>query len=250
MLRELIESVEDSHEFITAREALASDIFVYEEDEEVIYNDSVLQDFYWRSGITKVAIIMDSFILKKGFYGYVKDTDEHGFLEPEDFIYTKWDVNYGTLEYQVYTMACKQGVSKYFAEMEALGDEVYAQEKCNYILEEVIKSEELLEKFHLPARNSFDVEDIMDDLGNHDIWDIDDHFRDEVIPYIYFTFTYDEIRELNTFLKEYSIDDIHIGNIGFFWNSKTNKYDFKMFDYSGYLDASSTSSYIREQLNS
>ena len=89
MLRELVESVEDSHEFITAREALASDIFVYEEDEEVIYNDSVLQDFCWRSGITKVAIIMDSFILKKGFYGYVKDTDEHGFLEPEDFIYTK-----------------------------------------------------------------------------------------------------------------------------------------------------------------
>lgn len=242
------EEIEDA-DFIGARDALSGDFHTYDEEEGVMYEDYRLDGYTWRTGITKVVVILNDFVMKKGFHGLVKDSDENGFLEPEDFIYVAWDINYGTLEYQVYVRAVARGVSQFFADMEALGDEVYAQEKCAYTIEDVMYDNTPLDKddwvITHSAMSNDEFEGIMEDLGKHDIWDLDSHIRGAVIPWFYFNYSYEELRKLADFLNEYDINDIHTANAGFFWNKEKNKYEIKMFDYSGF--ASDTSEIIANE---
>ena len=240
-LRDLVQAVEEDEDFINARDALSTDFHVYDDEEGCIYEDTSLDGFDWYSGVTKVVIILNDFVLKKGFHGTVMDADEDGFLEPEDFVYTAWDINYGTLEYRVYAKACDWKVERFFAAMEPLGDEVYAQEKCDYILEDAIEDEDIWE---LPIFSLTDVEDIIKDLGDHDIWDIDEYMTTGVIPYIYFEYSYEDIAALVEFLQNYDITDIHAGNVGFFKDNEGN-YKLKLFDYSGF--ASTTAEIIHDE---
>lgn len=251
MLRDILKQYEDSQLFIDAITALSYDYHVYDEEEGVIYEDFNLDSFEWNSGITKVTVIFDDFVLKKGFCGTVSDSDENGWLEEKDFIYKNWDINYGTLEYQVYLRSCEHGVERFFAEMEPLGDAVYAQEKCRIIADSISTYEDItpdIEMYAVPKDEHWSLEDydnMIADLGKHNIWDIEDHLRMSAIYWFYFNYSYDELRALVQFLHDYDINDIHVGNIGLFWDNEQEKYVLKMFDFSGY--GSNTSEILAEE---
>lgn len=242
-LRDMVQLSEEDEDFINARDALANDFHVYDEEEGCIYEDTALDGFEWYSGITKVVIILDGFVMKKGFHGTVIDSDENGFLEPEDFIYNAWDTNYGTLEYQVYNKAVERGVGKFFAAMEALGDEVYAQEKCEEILDDILTSEDR-EARGFPYFSMEEIDEIISDLAAHDIWDVEEYMTSTVIPFFYFEYSYEDFAALVEFLQNYDITDIHAGNVGYFYDEE-GRYVLKLFDYSGF--ASTTSEIIHDE---
>lgn len=251
MLRDLLKKYEESQEFINAVEALSYDYHVYNEDEGVFYEEFNLDDFEWSSGITKVTVIFDEFVLKKGFKGTVQDSDENGWLEEKDFIYKDWDINYGTQEYQIYLRAVDRGVERFFAEMEPLGSEVYAQEKCDIIADSIRVCEDITPEIKdcaIAGDEHWSLEDydnLIADLGKHDIWDIEDHLRSGAIYWFYFNYSYDELRKIVQFLHDYDINDIHLGNIGLFWDKEQEKYVLKMFDFSGFC--SNTSEILAEE---
>lgn len=234
MLKERVALLENCDvNFCNAILTLERDFHTYDEDPETIYEDVDLDEYEWHSGVSKVCIIYDDVVLKKSFSGYVDDYDcEKGeYKEEPDF--TEWDIDYAELEYQVYLHSRLENVSMFFAEMISLENGVYAQEKCDIILEADLqksKKDRISKSYSEDTISSFCI--------NNNLNKLPYRIRPQVLPYFISEYTPEELKKLEDFMEKYDINDIHTANVGWF-NGR-----LKIFDYCGY--GSSTSKKIKE----
>lgn len=242
MLTQLIEEMSPARkiDFEYLLDAMRQDFHMIEyndDDVHEIYEEDALDGYIWHCGMSKFCVDYDTFVLKKGFNGTFVETDEYGgMLNPEDFYYNFWDINYGDLEYEVYKKAKEEGVERFFAEMVSLGDGIYAQEKSWRSIYDCEFTNHMPEGFKdwdwLCKVNNHDINQILADCKKHGINPFP-HIRDDALPYLYYYLSYDELGILTEFLRHYDINDIHTNNVGFFI-SEDGGVSIKLFDYSGY----------------
>ena len=165
----------------------------------------------WNYGATKLVLAPHNkdYVIKIPFkYEYVNDDEPYcgaykiGLNEQE--LNFGWD--YCGLEEALYQKAKERGIEKLFAETkcigEYLGHPIYIQEKCtifnyskdysNYSLAKRKRSEKLCNDNDFPCFHSCWLSDVLD------------YYETE-----------HEFIELNKFIKDFDIRDLHSGNVGY-----------------------------------
>lgn len=160
------------------------------------------------------------------------------------------DDDYAKIEYDIYQLALKENLGKWFAETDFIIDNVYIQEECDATLDDVdMGYDDVPEEL----RDAFSDEKIVscktavELLDRYNLSEIKEYIRIRVLMVLLTRFSVSELEDLFRFIIKFDINDLHTGNIGFFYNTETKNYDIKLFDFSGY--ESSTSQRIQEEIN-
>lgn len=204
-------------------------------------------EFTWGSGVSKVAIVCNSFdgndyALKTAYVGAVYTEDED-----EDWKFTEYKhADECRVEYLVYRAAVAAGLGHFFAEMIKIDTGIYMQEKYDtsigrlededmkFYISETLLTSDLCECYRsgwiLWERDA--IEDLVERVGLDSLFS---HLRGNCSSFMMFYDRYSilELRCLQTFLDEYDINDLHSSNIGVFDG------DVKFIDYCGYESSTS-----------
>lgn len=206
--------------YIDVMELLNEDHYTYDGDEGVIYDEYPFDEYNWATGASKICIVVNDIVFKTSFSGYAYDYDYEESDYYEEPIFEKWDRDYCLMEYQLYQLACKWGVEKFFAETIKVMPYVYAQPRCGEIRGENSKT------FHIKDITDTDnFISIVDELGLESL-----RKKLGTLDFRYFVAVYsiDELLKLQSFLDFYEINDLHGHNFGWFGG------ELKFFDFCGY----------------
>lgn len=206
--------------YIDVMKLLNEDHYTYDGDEGVIYDEYPFDEYNWATGASKICIIVNNIVFKTSFSGYAYDYDYEESDYYEEPIFENWDRDYCLMEYQLYQLACKWGVEKFFAETVKVMPYVYAQPRCDEIFGEPSKN------FHLKDNtNTDDWMLIIHELGLDSL-----KLKLGSPNFRYFAAVYpiDELLKLQNFLDFYEINDLHGHNFGWFDG------ELKFFDFCGY----------------
>lgn len=212
-------------EFEDASKALSTGELCYDGDSNSLWDDQYISDFDYETGATKVCVSVKGMYLKTSYTHYTYYNVEK---EDEDAIeicpYTDEDVDYAAVEAAVYQNAVKEGVEKFFAEIESLGNGVYAQRK---------------------VRDPFTISEEYPPSEEHTkVLDLIDRYSLDGIPqgFIFASLdtgsTIEELQLLANFIDKFDINDLHDGNMGWLDGHPV------FFDYCGF--GSSTSWRIKQ----
>lgn len=190
-----------------------------------------LHGYTWRSGASKIVILMDNYVLKTSFT-YEQDEDEP-YLDEEYTPNYNECPDYANMEYLLYQEAVARGIGYMFCKTEQCNDKVYKQEKVDLTCEQYEYDEA-----------DFDVEDyanayclsIFDGtahqmeecLAAHELTDLKKYVKCGAMPYILAEWNKEELHKLLDFCRDYDINDIHNNNIG--WLNG----ELKIFDFCGF----------------
>lgn len=210
MLTEILSNVTNENSFSDAIECLSQEFYTYGYETDNLYNDIDLDGYDWRNGISKVVILFPQYVLKTCIVGWVEYDSE---CDSDIFHENEENVDYCEIEYKVYQEAKRRHLEEFFAETVKVSDHVYAQEAyddsfddwTNDELENTKFSEEIYSKFHCLHNRVRTALRVF--LGQH---------------------SFDKVLELQDFLEEFDINDLHSGNLGWFNGV------LKLVDYSGY----------------
>lgn len=211
-------------------------------------------NFSWANGACKVCLICedndDSYVLKTAFAGLAYEPeDENGeVIEDEDWEFSsRTEEDDCLVEYLVYKAAVAAHVDQFFAETIELGSGVYMQQK--YDMPFCDKSyKELYDDLSSELRNLFAFEEEYTPITFYKVKDVAKEVgltklakRLDTTTFIalYANYSIRELLELQDFLETYCINDLHSGNIGYFYD------ELKFVDYCGC--GSNTSSIILEK---
>lgn len=210
---------------LRALKTLENDFHTYSDEEGVVYEEDCLEssEWSWSSGVCKVCIILNDFVLKKAFIGQVTEVDwETGEMFDEP-VFDNYANDMCALEYEVYLRAVEENLGNCFAEIVPLDCDIYAQEKIDVSLEDWIDNPD----------NEDKIPDFIDGLES--IYS-DIIFRIGKIALMIMLQTYgeDKVLRLQKFLIKYDINDLHTSNLGFNTDG-----ELKIFDFCGFCSSTS-----------
>lgn len=223
MVKEIVDKLFNSNYRYFYNLLADNDFHTYESDPGIVYEEDLLNDVYWNSGVNKICIFFDDIVLKKGFSGYIDDNQE--LIKTENFN------NVAIIESDLYKLAKEQGVSKFFAETINIGNDIVAQEKAENILSDYYPQRKFND-FLCNQINSKQIKDLYDRLYNY--------ISSKPLSELFYQYNIDDLKKLYNFLVDYDINDLHSNNCGIFKNGK-----IKFFDFCGFN--SSTSNLVKKR---
>ena len=219
MVHEIIQMMSDAErrEFEAVSEALSTGEFWYDTDTNDLWNDHYVSNFDYETGSTKVCVSVKGMYLKTTYAHcvYASGNNEN---EMEVRPYGDDDVDYAAVEETVYQNAVIDGVEKFFAETEGLGNGVYAQRKVHNI-------------FTIPVdypSNSDEHHKALDLINKYGLNKIPEGF---ILAALEDGSTIEELQTLACFLNKFDINDLHDGNMGWIDGHPV------FFDYCGYCSS-------------
>ena len=207
-------------------EILSEPFYTYFGDEGVIYDEFPLEEIEssWCSGCTKVCVVEDNVVFKTSFRGYVYDFDDEKNDYYDEPIIERWNTDYCKLEFDVYVEALTAGLGKFFAKTIQVSPYVYAQEKCEIDLCNLICSNEKRDF----KKSSLEDKELEDYIKSKGLSSLSISLGLTAMSFLIAQYDIDDLYELEKFIDDYDINDLHSSNMGFF-NGK-----LKFFDFSGY----------------
>lgn len=204
---------------------LNQDHYTYDGDEGLVYDEYPLEEFYWKTGASKVCIPYAGLVFKTSFTGYAYDYDYETSDWLDETIFEPWDKDYCQIEYEIYKRAVKEGVGIFFAETFKLSSKVYAQEECDQIFEDFLEDSDFV-----PPRSldGFSPEDITIFANENGILRLKTLMGTTLFRYFLDCYSIASLQKLSNFLIKYDINDLHENNIGWFDGR------LKFFDFCGF----------------
>lgn len=207
-------------------EVLNQDHYTYFGDEQgLLYDEYPLEEYYWKTGRSKVCIIYAGMVFKTSFSGYAYDYDYEKSDWLDEPIFEKWDKDYCQIEYDIYIRAVKEGVGIFFAETFKLSPKVYTQEECDEIFEDFLENDDTLPPRSL---NGFSSEDITIYASDNGILRLKSALGTTLFRYFLDCYSIHSLQKLNEFLVKYDVNDLHEKNLGWFDGK------LKFFDFCGF----------------
>lgn len=213
MVREIVDGILNSSCRYYYDILADNDFHTYEDDLGIVCEEDLLNEVYWESGASKICVILDNIVLKKGFSRYIYDYQENENIKNIE--------NAAIIESELYQLAKEQGVSMFFAETIDIGNGVVAQERAEDDLTDV------------SLRRKFD--DFLNSQTDKDqIKNLYDRLHDYIsmvpLSELFYQYNIDDLEKLYDFLVEYDINDLHESNTGIFKDGKVKFFDFCGFN--------------------
>lgn len=214
---------------------ILSEVFHYDEDTGIAYEEGILDDsgFEWRTGASKVVIILEDRVLKTSYSGsswYNEETCDDEMTD--DF------VDYAKMEFQLYQAAKNLDISYFFAETEEVAPAVYEQEKIDLSVEEYSERDKFMPigyQYHsvygnqqTPPQFILNCEGLHSYCRHNGLKDLIGRIKPDVLGYFLAAYSKEELENLQIFLEKYDINDIRAGNCG--WING----ELKIFDFCGF----------------
>lgn len=247
-LEEILQAVQYTDAFTAAMDCFDNDFHNYDGEEDVVFEDGILEDFCsghadfsWACGASKVVLIADnddnSYVLKTAYVGYAYEPrDEKGdFIEDADWEFATWDREDDCrIEYLVYRAAVAKGVEHFFAETIKVDGAIYMQEAYHQPLAAMSRSEMLYEvsdenrvRFKIDGAE-YDMTAVDNVASENGLYDLRDRLGASTFILFFDRYTVSELQALQQFLLDYDINDLHRNNIGWFYD------ELKFVDYCGF----------------
>lgn len=226
-----------SESFKDALDVLTYNSFhIYDHTDE-LFETEILDnfDFDWHEGASKVVICINGYVLKKSYDGICWDGDKDE--GEDDIVYD--DVpfpDYARTEYLVYQAAKEYGIQHLFAETIQINDRVYAQERIDFSadeyendkIEDNIYNDAYFDGDAFPPYVPGGFNRLSEMCKVNKLGDFSGRIRPAALGYFMGALSPEEMRALSRFLKDYDINDIHTGNIGWIDGQ------LKIFDFCGF----------------
>lgn len=214
---------------------ILSEVFHYDEDTGSVFEEGVLDDsdFEWRTGASKVVIILEDCVLKTSYSGvswYNEETCDDEMTEEFP--------DYAKMEYQLYQAAEDVGVDYFFAETKEIAPSIYEQKKVDLSVEDYSEYDKLMPvgyQYHsvyglqqIPPQFVLNCEGLHGYCRKNGLKDLVGRIKPDVLGYFLAAYSHDALDDLQQFLVEYDINDIRAGNCG--WING----ELKIFDFCGF----------------
>ena len=247
-LEEILQAVQYTGAFADAMNCLDNDFHNYDGEEDVVFENDILEDFCsdrtdfsWACGASKVVLIAhnddDSYVLKTAYVGYAYEPkDENGdFIEDADWEFAAWDREDDCrVEYLVYRAAVARGVEHFFAETIKVDGAIYMQEAYQQPLAAMSRSEMLYEvseenRARFKVNGSEYDATVVDNVAlENKLVDLRSRLGAATFILFFDRYTVSELQALQQFIMDYDINDLHRNNIGWFYD------ELKFVDFCGF----------------
>ncbi|MBR4890337.1 MAG: hypothetical protein IKU15_03335 [Clostridia bacterium] len=211
---------------------LSSNSFHYNDNTDRAYEEDLLDysGFEYRTGASKVVLILDDCVLKTSFNGTV-EFDEDG-----EEVFVENFPDYAKMEYDLYQAAKERGIEFFFAKTTKVNDSIYEQPRVDATISDVRCEEDTLPDDYFPSGqppyrhigNADAVTDFCEKNGLHKLYF---NIKFNAIRYFLGSYSIEELKKLNDFLTEYDINDISATNCGWI-DGRLVIFDFCGFDTS------------------
>lgn len=213
---------------------ILSEVFHYDEDADTAHESEILDDadFEWRTGASKVVIVLENCVLKTSYSGTSWYNEETC-----DYEMTEEFPDYAKMEYQLYQAAKDVGVDYFFAETKEITSVIYEQKKVDFTVSNYLDEEHIPAgyKFHgvysiqlSPPQFVLNCEGLHNYCRRNGLKDLIGRIKPDVLGYFLAAYSHDALDDLQQFLVEYDINDIRAGNCG--WING----ELKIFDFCGF----------------
>lgn len=217
--------------FEMAYNALSDSVYCYDNGQGDILDIERFEDLGLdcEFGASRMAIIMDDYVLKKAYDGFCEDKYDDEGMPYVDCWLNEETQNSCELEAELYAIAVEEGVGQFFAKTEYIGNCIFKQERADELVAWTTND-------YVPPE---EIEAKAEECGLDDLLARSSVY---VVRYLMEEYTVEELKKLQDFLNRYDIDDLHAHNAGWV------KGKLKFIDYVGTNDTTSEMVEARKEI--